>query len=66
VLVVDGHIAGVWALERRGGSVRIEMEAFAPLPKAIRAAAEAHARAYEALLGSPVEVAWVDRLGPPT
>jgi len=66
VLVVDGHIAGVWALDRRGRSVRIDVEAFAPVPKAIRAAAEAHARAYETLLGAPVEVAWVDRLAPPT
>ncbi len=62
VLVVDGHIAGVWAHERRGGSVHIDVEPLAPLSRSAQAAAEAQARSYEALLGAPVEVAWVERL----
>ncbi len=62
VLLVDGHITGVWAYERRGRSVRLDVEAFAPLSRSIRAAAEAHARSYEALLDAPVELSWVQRL----
>jgi hypothetical protein len=60
-LVVDGRVAGVWSHERRGDAVAIEIEAFAPLPKRVRTAAEAHARSYEALLGAPVTVSWVAR-----
>ncbi|MEN3315348.1 MAG: hypothetical protein V7605_1582 [Acidimicrobiaceae bacterium] len=62
VLLVDGGIAGVWGHARRGGSVHLDVEAFAPLPRATRAAVETEAKTYEALLGAPVEVAWVDRL----
>ncbi len=65
VLIVDGHIAGVWAYERRGSSVRLNVEAFAPLSRSIRAAADAHARSYEALLDAPVELSWVQRLAAP-
>lgn len=62
-LVVDGRVAGVWAHGRRAGAVRVEIEAFAPPAARVRKAAEAQAAAYEALLGGPVEVAWVDRIG---
>ncbi len=58
-LVVDGRVAGVWSHERRGDSVAVEIEAFAPLSKKVRAAAETHARSYEALLDAPVTVSWV-------
>ncbi|MDQ6797620.1 MAG: winged helix DNA-binding domain-containing protein [Actinomycetota bacterium] len=61
VLVVEGKIAGVWANERQGGSVRFEVEPLTPLTRSIRAAAEAQARSYEALLDAPVEVSWVEQ-----
>jgi hypothetical protein len=69
-LLVDGRIAGVWSHERRGRSILVEIEAFVPLSKTVRAAAEAHARAYEALVSAPLEVRWVkeaagDGNGPP-
>ncbi len=60
-LVVDGHIAGVWGHDRRGDAVDIEIEPLARLTRAVRAAAEAHARSYEPLLEAPVRVRWVDR-----
>ncbi len=62
MLLVDGCIAGVWAYDRRSASVRLDLEAFTPLSRSVRAAAEAHARSYEALLDAPVEVSWVERL----
>ncbi|HEX2042490.1 MAG TPA: winged helix DNA-binding domain-containing protein [Acidimicrobiales bacterium] len=60
-LLVDGRVAGVWSHERRGDAVAVDIEAFAPLSKRVRAAAEAHARSYEALVEAPVTVAWVER-----
>ena len=65
VVIVDGRIVGVWAHERGKGSFAITIEAFGSLSPSVRAAAEAQAHAYEALLSAPVEVSWVDRLGAP-
>jgi winged helix DNA-binding protein len=59
-LLVDGRVAGVWSHERRGQAVAVEIEAFAPVSKRTRAAAEAHARSYETLLGAPVAVTWLE------
>jgi hypothetical protein len=59
-LLVDGRVAGVWSHERRGAAAAVEIEAFAPLSKRTRAAAEAHARSYETLLGAPVAVTWLE------
>lgn len=55
-LVVDGRIAGVWSLGRASGAATVEIEAFGALSKPVRAAAEAGARSYEALLGTPLTV----------
>jgi hypothetical protein len=63
VVVVDGHIAGVWAHERRGANVAVEIEALAPLGRQVRTSVERQARALDELLGAPVDVSWVDRLG---
>ncbi|HEX2274604.1 MAG TPA: winged helix DNA-binding domain-containing protein [Acidimicrobiales bacterium] len=62
-LLVDGRVAGVWAHERRGDAVAVDIEAFTPLSKRVRAAAEAHARSYEPLVDAPVTVAWVSGSG---
>ncbi len=59
VLLVEGTVAGVWSHERRGGSVRFEVEPLTPLTRSVRAGAEAQARSYEALFDAPVEVSWL-------
>jgi hypothetical protein len=59
-LLVDGRVAGVWSHERKGETVAVEIEPFAPPSKRVRAAAESHARSYEGLLGAPVAVTWVE------
>jgi hypothetical protein len=59
VLVVDGAVAGVWEHERRGGGLAVAVRPFAPVPAAVRAAAEEHAHRYGALLDAPdVRVSW--------
>lgn len=65
VLIVDGRVAGVWAHERRAGSVTVAIEPLASLSKAARVAAEAHAAAYGPLLGAAVTVRWVEQLAQP-
>ena len=60
-LVVDGRIAGVWAHERMGDTVVVDIEPFGRLSKPVRTAAEAHARSYETLLEAPVTARWVER-----
>ncbi|OZM76703.1 hypothetical protein CFP66_40085 [Pseudonocardia sp. MH-G8] len=59
VLVVDGAVAGVWELERRGDEPVVAVRPFAPPRPAVRAAAEEHAGRYAALLGTAaVRVDW--------
>jgi Winged helix DNA-binding domain len=50
VLVVDGAVAGVWRLERRGAEPTITIRTFAPLAVPVRAAAQRHAERYARLL----------------
>jgi hypothetical protein len=59
VLVVDGAVAGVWEHEVRGDRLAVTMRPFAPLPPAVRGAAEAHVQRYGALLDArDVTVDW--------
>jgi hypothetical protein len=58
VLVVDGMIRGTWSHERAADKVTVEVAAFAPVPKAVKAAATECARRYAALLGGDLTVAW--------
>jgi hypothetical protein len=59
VLVVDGVVAGVWEHEVRRDRLAVTVRPFAPLPRAVRVAAEAHARRYGELLdASDVTVDW--------
>jgi hypothetical protein len=58
VLVVDGTIRGVWSHERVGDKVTVEVAPFAPVTKAVKAAATECARPYAALLGAEVAVRW--------
>lgn len=59
-LLVDGRVAGVWSHAAPGAGFRIVIEPLAALARRTRAAGEAHAAAYEPLLGGPVEVAWAE------
>lgn len=58
VLLVDGHIAGVWKHAIRRGVARITIEPFAPQPARVRAATEKDAATIGTLLGAPVETVW--------
>jgi hypothetical protein len=62
-VVANGRIAGVWAYDRKGDSVSVQIEPLAPLSESQRAEAERHAHSYEALLDAPVEIDWVEQLG---
>jgi hypothetical protein len=61
-LLVDGRVEGVWSHTRTRAGFRIDIEAFSARSRRTRAAAEAHARSYQTLLGAPVEVVWIERL----
>lgn len=59
VLVVDGAVAGVWEHEQRGSRLAVSVRTFAPVPAAVRAAAEEHAGRHGSLLDAPdVHVTW--------
>jgi hypothetical protein len=60
VVLVDGRVAGTWALERAADRLVARVAAFKPLERAARAAVEAEAEALAAFAGLP---AWV-RYGP--
>jgi hypothetical protein len=51
VLLVDGRIAGVWRLDRKGDGVDVEIEPFEALPDEARERAEARARDLAGFLG---------------
>jgi len=58
VIVVDGTIRGTWKHERVGDQVTVEVAPFAPVTKAVKAAATGCARRCTALLGGEVAVRW--------
>ena len=58
VLLVGGRMAGVWSHERDGDRIVVEIEPFAALAKADRAAAEAEADALGAFLGGTADTRW--------
>ena len=54
VLLVDGHAAGIWSHERRGGAIRVEVEPFQALrPKVRQALVDEVERLAAFLGGSP-------------
>jgi hypothetical protein len=63
VLLVDGRMAGVWSHERAKGRIRVQIDPFARVPKAVRAGAEEQAAALAAYLGGEAEVRWAAPAG---
>jgi len=59
VLLVGGVMAGVWASERKGDRLEVEIEPFDVVTKAVRAAAEKEAAGLAAFLGGEADVRWV-------
>jgi len=60
VVLVDGRVAGTWALERAADRLVARVAAFKPLDRAARSAVEAEAEALGAFAGLPARV----RYGP--
>jgi hypothetical protein len=58
VLLVDGRMAGVWAHEREGDRLVVEIEPFGRLPHAVRAGAEAEAAALADFLGGELQLSF--------
>jgi hypothetical protein len=58
VLLVDGRMAGVWRHEVNGSRVRVAIEPFARLPRAVRRAAEAEAARLAGWMGGELELTW--------
>lgn len=59
VVLVDGRMAGVWKHERKGKSLRVEVEPFGTLPARARRAAGEEAERLAKFLGAPeLEVRW--------
>jgi uncharacterized protein YcaQ len=58
VLLKDGRIAGVWRHERRGASLDVAVEPFAPLPAGARRAVAAEAERLAAFTGGTLRLTW--------
>ena len=59
VVLVDGRMAGVWRHERKGKSLKVEVEPFATLPARVRRGVGEEAERLAAFLGAPqVAVDW--------
>jgi hypothetical protein len=52
VVLVDGRMAGVWRHERKGKSLRVEVEPFAALPARVRRAVGEEAERLASFLGA--------------
>jgi hypothetical protein len=55
---VDGRMAGVWRHEVKGTRVRVAIEPFARLPRAVRRAVEAEAARLAGWVGGELELTW--------
>lgn len=58
VLLVDGRMEGVWAHERKGDRLVVEIEPFAEQPKWVRRTAEEEAERLTRFLGGELEFGW--------
>ena len=58
VVLVDGRMAGVWRHERKGKSVRLEVEPFKALPARVRRGVGEEAERLAAFLGGELELGW--------
>jgi uncharacterized protein YcaQ len=56
VLLVNGHMAGVWKHERKGGTVSVEIEPFAKLPRWTRIHIAAEAERLAAFVGGDLKL----------
>jgi Winged helix DNA-binding domain len=56
VVLVDGRMVGVWSHERAGDRLVVEVEPFARLPRAVKAAVQAEAEALAGFLGGELEL----------
>lgn len=65
VLLVNGHMAGVWKHEHKGRMVAVEIEPFGKLPRWTGTQVEAEAERLAALLGGDLKLA-IQRYGEPT
>jgi hypothetical protein len=55
VLLVDGRAAGIWSHERRGGTIRVEVEPFHALRPKVRQALLCEVEQLAAFLGGAPE-----------
>lgn len=55
VLLVDGHVEGVWRHERKNGRLEVQIEPFARQPPRVRAGAVEEAERLAAFLGSRLD-----------
>lgn len=58
VVLVDGHIAGVWEQEKQRAQAMVKVTMFAPPPAVVEQAIEAEANRLGTFLGLPAQVAY--------
>jgi Winged helix DNA-binding domain len=58
VLVAGGTVVGTWTQEVRGGTLRVAVEPFEPLPDAVSAATEGEAQRWADVAGLPLALTW--------
>jgi len=62
VMVTGGMIVGTWTQDVRGGTLRITVEPFEPLPRGVSAATEGEAQRWADLAGLPLALTWTQGL----
>ncbi|MET0642714.1 MAG: crosslink repair DNA glycosylase YcaQ family protein, partial [Jiangellaceae bacterium] len=58
VLLVEGVVAGTWAMEQRGDGATITVQPFGPVSADTKKAATVYAQRYNRLLGADVSLIW--------